>query len=360
METAMLEETDLARAFEDLVRDVEVRPGLKGNVERRIRQRRTRHRRRVAAGALVAVGSLVAIVPMLRDRTDGADQWITTDGRDGAQREGPGSDRGPVSVVLDGVYDGDRWQLEAYDSSDGLCVDLRYQGDGVGGCGLDEAQRAVGVVRGRRGGVEAVFGTARLDVATIDAVRVSGETLSFAPAVHVTGFGVGFYAFMVDATDPITTVISRDVSGTELDRRSLPDPTSLRQGATLTEGPSTTRSGIWGGQIAVNFETGEIQAPGFNRFIDEQHPKWAESARGSAEVLIGSPAEGETEVSDDDNNTIVVTVTSLGDDSVEAIRYQVRFSQGDDGLYRFADGAWSQRCQPARGHDDQFLIEPCL
>jgi hypothetical protein len=65
-----------------------------------------------------------------------------------------------------------------------------------------------------------------------DEVRASGETLSFAPVVHTNAFGVGFYAFMLDATDPITTLLARNMSGAELARLSLPEPTSQRDGST--------------------------------------------------------------------------------------------------------------------------------
>lgn len=42
----------------------------------------------------------------------------------------------------------------------------------------------------------------------------------------------------------------------------------------------------------------------------------------------------------------MVTVTGLPDNSVEAVRYELHFLRGEDSLFRFADGSWSQRYQP--------------
>ena len=333
----MSERTDVARAFEELVRDVQVDPDLKGRVERRLRRRRAQRWGRSAAAAVVALGSLAVVVSTVRGE-DG-DQWVSADGRDGTGADGDLAERGPVSVVLDGVHEGERWRVEAYSSASGLCVDLRYEGDAVGGCGLDEVNRAVGVVRGRRNGVEAVFGTARSDVATIDVIRASRETLSFAPVTGNPGFEQGFYAFIVDTTDPIITVVARDAGGREVDRHFVP---------------------AWEGQLVIDFEDGTIEAPAFNRFVDEQQPEWARTPRGSAEALISQAAQGEIQISEEGNDTVVVTAIGLEDDSVEAVRYELHFTRGDDELYRFAGGAWSQRCRPGRGHDEAFLVEPCV
>jgi hypothetical protein len=46
------------------------------------------------------------------------------------------------------------------------------------------------------------------------------------------------------------------------------------------------------------------------------------------------------------------TLTRLGDDSVEAMRYRVEFDRGDDGLYRFVAGTKTVKCRGGRGHRD--------
>jgi len=113
------------------------------------------------------------------------------------------------------------------------------------------------------------------------------------------------------------------------------------------------------GRMLVDIETGEIRAPGFNDLIDETRPTWAATPRGAAEMLLGEGSDG-TELTEEDGGTVVATVTGLRDDSVDAIRYELRFTQGKDGLHRFQDGSWSQRCRPGRGHDDEFLADECL
>jgi hypothetical protein len=112
--------------------------------------------------------------------------------------------------------------------------------------------------------------------------------------------------------------------------------------------------------MMVDFETGEITAPGFNDLIEDGHPTWANTALGVAEMLADVEGGGEAEVRGVGDSTVVVTVTGLPDDSVEAVRYELRFVRAEDGLFRFVDGDWSQRCRRGRGHDDQFLPEPCV
>jgi hypothetical protein len=129
-----------------------------------------------------------------------------------------------------------------------------------------------------------------------------------------------------------------------------------------TEGPTPATdiepgSANW---MEIDFDTGSISAPGFNELIDDLRPTWAKTSRGAAEMLVGMEREGEIEVRPGGDRTVVVTVTRLPDDSVDAVRYALRFLSGEDGFFRFADGDWSQRCKPGRGHDDRFEPEPCV
>jgi hypothetical protein len=110
--------------------------------------------------------------------------------------------------------------------------------------------------------------------------------------------------------------------------------------------------------MEVDSTTGVITASGFNAMINKQHPVWARTARGAAEMLIDVD-EGEIAVLEEGDLT-VLTITGLPDDSVEAVRYHLLLVEGEDGLYRFEEGSWSQLCRAGRGHDDEFLIEPCV
>lgn len=142
----------------------------------------------------------------------------------------------------------------------------------------------------------------------------------------------------------------------------------------VTEGPdpfdpAATPDGAdagWQGSVGVDRDTGELAAPGFNDVIEAQQPSWAQTADGAAEILLQLDEETEEEqgtveidVVDGDAPTATVTITDLPDDSVNAIRYELSFERGDDGLLRFVEGTWAQRCQPGRGHQD-FQAELCV
>ena len=57
------------------------------------------------------------------------------------------------------------------------------------------------------------------------------------------------------------------------------------------------------------------------------------------------------------NATVTVTIENLADDSIAAVRYEMRFEDSGNDAIRLAAGSWSQRCQPGRGHED-FSTEP--
>ena len=59
------------------------------------------------------------------------------------------------------------------------------------------------------------------------------------------------------------------------------------------------------------------------------------------------------------NATVTVTIEDLADDSIDAVRYVMRFEDFGDDAIRLATGSWSQRCQPGRGHQD-FATDLCV
>ncbi len=56
---------------------------------------------------------------------------------------------------------------------------------------------------------------------------------------------------------------------------------------------------------------------------------------------------------------VVVNVDGLRDDSVHAARYNLHLVRQPDQTWRLATVAWSQQCQPNRGHQS-FTTELCL
>ena len=116
---------------------------------------------------------------------------------------------------------------------------------------------------------------------------------------------------------------------------------------------------VWDGTATVDFETGDITAPGFNELIETSQPEWAADPREAAAMLLASVGEG-ADTLDVEGDTHVVTVVfeDLPDDSTAATRYVLKFEVADDGLVRFVSGTWGQRCQPGRGHQDSTAV-PC-
>lgn len=65
-----------------------------------------------------------------------------------------------------------------------------------------------------------------------------------------------------------------------------------------------------------------------------------------------------TEELDGDRVQVDATLTGLGDDSIDARRYEVVWEPVEEG-YRLVDGQVTVRCVEGRGHQD-FSPEPCL
>ncbi|GAA4715322.1 hypothetical protein GCM10023263_65280 [Phytohabitans rumicis] len=130
-------------------------------------------------------------------------------------------------------------------------------------------------------------------------------------------------------------------------------------GATPWSPPATPDPGdaTWPDHVALDNETGALAAPGFNALVDTAAPGWAESPETTAAELLdlNTPFDGPIEIylqqqTEESDSVVTVTLTRLGDDSVEARRFRVVLTRGDDGRYRFVSGEWSQRCHSGRGH----------
>jgi hypothetical protein len=117
----------------------------------------------------------------------------------------------------------------------------------------------------------------------------------------------------------------------------------------------------WAEEVAVDRDTGKLGAPGFNELVDAERPAWAASpGTAAAELLhLDRPFDGPVKIfKAEDGAVVTVTLSGLGDDSIEAERYRVEFERGDDGLHRFVSGEWGQRCQEGRGHRS-FAARTC-
>ncbi|MEV0131178.1 hypothetical protein AB0H83_22265 [Dactylosporangium sp. NPDC050688] len=131
--------------------------------------------------------------------------------------------------------------------------------------------------------------------------------------------------------------------------------------ATRWTPPSVPGGPQWTARIEVDRGTGAMSAPGFNALIDAERPGWAQAADTTVAELLdlhqGVEGPGEVYLLQDDPH-FTVTLSKLGDDSIQAIRYRITLRRGDDGRFRFVAGEWTQRCHSGRGHQD-FATARC-
>lgn len=141
-------------------------------------------------------------------------------------------------------------------------------------------------------------------------------------------------------------------------------PTSSSTLPTTTTSPTSRLAPGWPGRLDVDVGSGVVMAPGFNKFVEDVAPSWAQDPRETARMLTEPTRKPERleilePVGNGDQTVVTVTVSNFTDDSVFAARYRFVLLVGQDGLHRFVEGRWSQQCQPGRGHQD-FSHEPCV
>lgn len=103
---------------------------------------------------------------------------------------------------------------------------------------------------------------------------------------------------------------------------------------------------------------GTIPVQAFIQYVEAEKPKWSESPLRSALEFLGinRPDAAVTRVSERPGPegigpaTVTVIRSGLGDDSVQALRYVLRFEAQQDGSWRLVSARWGQRCAPSRGH----------
>ncbi|MDP9402425.1 MAG: hypothetical protein M3P85_03660 [Actinomycetota bacterium] len=123
---------------------------------------------------------------------------------------------GPKTVVAQGEVEGIGWQLLAYRSDSGLCVDLRFGRGAAGGCGHGVgAGRAVSLGVSSYLGFRFAHGVARSDVAAVRVELSNGDTLNIATTT-APGFDVAFIATPLPRDATVASIVARDDRGREL------------------------------------------------------------------------------------------------------------------------------------------------
>ncbi len=127
----------------------------------------------------------------------------------------------PETVVAQGEVEGMPWELVAYPSDSGLCVDLRFWRGAGGGCGHDIGpHRAVNLgISSTQGGFRFAHGVTRTDVAAVRLEFGNGDILDLSTSKLVS-FDVNFVATPLPADAVINAVVALDGQGRVLQELS--------------------------------------------------------------------------------------------------------------------------------------------
>lgn len=182
--------------------------------------RRAKLRRLIATG--VASVAIVTIV-MAGVVTVGALRSPLTTPPEGKQSESQtprDQDVGPNTVVGQGTVSGQAWSLVAYESADGLCVDLQVGSGTVVACGFDvPSRRDLGLGESSQRGVSktAIYGVVSKRVLALQATLNDGERIDVDIIQSPAGFDVNFFAAFLPP-DAEAVIEARDNQGALLER----------------------------------------------------------------------------------------------------------------------------------------------
>jgi hypothetical protein len=143
--------------------------------------------------------------------------------------------------------------------------------------------------------------------------------------------------------------------------------TSTTAAATTTTIAATTTSAppITNSIVPVRNPDGTMPIAAFNTWLATAHPTVAQDpARIAGEFLQLADSEAASvDVSTSrisaQRTDVVVTESALPDDSVHAIRSNLRLALQPDQTWRLVTATWSQQCQPNRGHQN-FTTAVCI
>ncbi|MDQ1386070.1 MAG: D-methionine transport system substrate-binding protein, partial [Actinomycetota bacterium] len=147
---------------------------------------------------------------------------------------------------------------------------------------------------------------------------------------------------------------------------TVPATTSTTS-TTVTAGTATTSTSpsLSNWTTPTNNPDGSIAVANFNALLDSEHPPWASSPERIANDFLNTDTIDASTVATHVTGLspqaaeVVVNADGLRDDSVHAVRYNLHLVRQPDQTWRLATGAWSQQCQPDRGHQD-FTTELCV
>lgn len=122
---------------------------------------------------------------------------------------------------------------------------------------------------------------------------------------------------------------------------------------------------VWGGPPEAQ-PGGAVSTDGFAAFQREVDEEWERSPAMAAAIflrlderrVVRTTIDAEAGPEGGGDQTVVVTLDGLADDSVRAERWTLGFEEGEDGVYALTGALRELRCHEGRGHQD-FAAEPC-
>jgi hypothetical protein len=122
---------------------------------------------------------------------------------------------------------------------------------------------------------------------------------------------------------------------------------------------------VWGGPPDPA-PGGAVSTDGFAAFQQEVDEEWERSPAMAAAVFLrldertarSTTIDAQAGPEGGGDQTVVVTLDGLADDSVRTERWTLGFEEGDDGVYALTGALRELRCHEGRGHED-FAGEAC-
>jgi hypothetical protein len=122
---------------------------------------------------------------------------------------------------------------------------------------------------------------------------------------------------------------------------------------------------VWGGPPDAG-PGGAVSTQGFSSFQQEVDEDWERSPAMAAAVFLRLDERTARRITIDakagpeggGDQTVVVTLDGIPDDSVRTERWTLGFVEADDGVYALTGALRELRCHEGRGHQD-FAGEAC-
>jgi hypothetical protein len=122
---------------------------------------------------------------------------------------------------------------------------------------------------------------------------------------------------------------------------------------------------VWGGPPDPA-PGGAVSTDGFSALQREVDEEWERSPAMAATVFLrldertarSTTIDAQAGPEGGGDQTVVVTLDGLADDSVRTERWTLGFEEGEDGVYTLTGALRELRCHEGRGHQD-FAGEAC-